>query len=153
MSFYKKPIFIEALLSLLVLAVLHNIATYEFLYWRVDEFDSLMHFLGGVALSFFFVWLYFFSGLFAPKNRGLGNYIFVSMLGVATLAVLWEIFELLMGISVIDWSRYMSDTTLDYIMDALGGLAACLYAYLKAESAMPVQVPVKKGFVPEKLPV
>lgn len=127
----KKPLFWETFILLFGVGMLNHLAVTYSLYWSLAEFDSVVHFFGGAALSMFFLWLYFFSGWFNPQNRNLKNFLLVAILGATFFAVLWEIHELLLGESVIQKSEYPFDTGLDFIMDFLGILAACFYGYMK----------------------
>jgi hypothetical protein len=127
----QKPLFWETFTLLVLVGVLNQIAVTYSLYWSLAEFDSVVHFFGGAALAMFFLWLYFFSGWFAPKNRTLKNFLLVAILGGVFVAVLWEVYELILGESVMQKQEYPFDTTLDFIMDLLGMLGACFYGYLK----------------------
>lgn len=135
----KKPLFLETFLLLAIVGILNYVATRYDLYWSINEFDSLMHFLGGATVSIFFLWGYFYSGAFNSTNTSLTRFLSVSLLGLLLVAVLWEIYELVLGEAKFAKSTYLSDTTLDFIMDFLGGIAACMYAYLrKIKSTFPV---------------
>jgi len=114
-----------------VVGVLDRIANTFNLYWSANEFDSLVHFLAGAAVAFLFLWLYFYSGAFAPQKRNLKNFLIVSLLGAMFAAMLWEIYELVLGEAKTYRNTYIFDTTLDIIMDFLGAAGACLYGYLK----------------------
>jgi len=127
----KKPLFWEMFFLFAIVGILNWFAVTYNLFWYVREFDSLLHFLGGVFLSIFFLWFYFFSGLFASSKRDLKHFLIVSILGVVLVAVCWEIYELLTGEAEFGRSEYSFDTVLDFIMDLLGALAACFYGYMK----------------------
>ena len=134
-SIIKQPLFWETFVLLTTVGVLNYIANIYHLYWSVNEFDSLVHFLGGATLSAFFLWLYFYSGLFNPTNRKLKDFLLVSVLGAMFVAVSWEIYELFLGEAVMNKAEYPFDTMLDIIMDLLGILAICFYGYLKEHNA------------------
>jgi hypothetical protein len=127
----KKPLFLEMFVLLLVVGVLNYLASIYHLYWSTNEFDSGVHFLGGAALSAFFLWLYFFSGFFNPKNRSLPMFLMVAIVGSMFVAVAWEAYELILGEAVIQKAAYPYDTTLDFIMDTLGMIAVALYGHLR----------------------
>lgn len=111
--------------------ILNQVAVSYSLYWSANEFDSLVHFLGGAALSLFFLWLYFFSGAFRPAKRNFLRFVLISVLGAMFVAVSWEIFELVLGEAKMQKVSYPFDTTMDLIMAALGALSACFYGYLR----------------------
>ena len=118
---------------LVIVGVLNFLATIYHLFWSIYEFDSVVHFLGGAALSAFFLWFYFFSGFFSSQKRNLAKFLIVSILGTMFVAVSWEIFELLLGEAIIQKSEYPYDTMMDLIMDFLGAVVMCFYGYLKEE--------------------
>lgn len=134
-SIFKQLLFKETFILLALVGVLNYIANLYHLYWSTYEFDSLVHFLGGATLSAFFLWLYFYSGLFNPTERKLKNFLLVSILGSMFIAVSWEIYELFLGEAVMNKAEYPFDTMLDIIMDMLGILAICFYGYLKEHNA------------------
>jgi hypothetical protein len=97
---------LSALILAGTLALLQHYALANLLYWYYPWFDTLMHFIGGLALASFGVAL-------LAKRRAL---VFLgAMFGIA---VGWELFEL-----VINTEREINfafDTSLDLLMDALG---------------------------------
>jgi hypothetical protein len=115
----------------MVVGILNWVATHFYLYWTVNEFDSLVHFMGGVLVALFFLWLYFHSGFFEPKKRNFTEYLKVSMLAILFVGVLWEAYELLIGEAKFAGEEYAYDTILDLIMDFLGAIVGCFYGYLK----------------------
>ena len=127
----KKPLFLEILILFLIVLMLHLVATVYHLYWSIYEFDSVVHFFAGGALSAFFLWLYFFSGYFNPSKRSLVKFLFVSFLGTMFVAVSWESYELIFKQTMVQKVDYPYDTTMDIIMDFLGAMAMCFYAYIK----------------------
>lgn len=98
-----------------ILAVVHVLAIELYLYWRYPWMDWPMHFLGGivVVLAIFTVaslrdwvsdhWLRFLSVM--------------SM--VATVAVAWEIYEVIIGTPRA--SNYALDTSVDLLLGLVGG--------------------------------
>lgn len=129
----KKPLFWEMFILLAIVGGLNYIATIYHLYWSIYEFDSIVHFLGGATLSAFFLWLYFFSGFFKPKNRSLKSFLIITTIGTIFIGVSWEIFELFLGENVLQKSEYPYDTMMDLIMDFLGAITVAFYAFTKEE--------------------
>ncbi|MFH0804033.1 MAG: hypothetical protein V1896_00305 [Candidatus Zambryskibacteria bacterium] len=128
---FKKPLFPEMLVLFLIVGILHVIATVNHLYWSIYEFDSLVHFIGGVALSLLFVWLYFFSDYFNPSKRSLARFLLISVLGAMFVAVSWETYELIFKQTMVAKANYPFDLTMDLMMDFLGAIAGCFYAYIR----------------------
>ena len=127
----KKPLFWEMFVFVLCMGVLNAVALYFFLYWKINEFDSLVHFVAGMAVSTTLLWLYFYSPFFNPTKRNMKDFIFVSIFGIIVVGFIWEIFELQSGITSIMDPEYYFDTMLDIIMDTLGALAGCMYGYFR----------------------
>lgn len=115
----------------LLVGLLHLIASIYHLYWSIYEFDSLVHFFGGMALSTFFLWFYFFSHFFNPQKRTLIKFLIVSILGAMLVSVAWEIFELIFKQTMVQKIDYAYDTRMDLTMDFLGAMVGCFYAYIK----------------------
>lgn len=148
----QKPLFKEFAFIVIFVAIINFIAVYKNLYWTIKEFDSLMHFLGGASAVLGTLWAYFFSGFFNPQKRELRHFLVLSLLGLVFVSVAWEVYELFMGVTFVAWREYSFDVTLDFIMDFLGGMAACLYAYMKEIPNVGGAVKVK-GQVPGNLPI
>lgn len=128
---FKTKLFWELIFLGVIVAILNSFAVAYDLYWSVYELDSLVHFLAGALVAIFFLWLYFFSGIFSPPKRNLWTFLKIAFLGSIFVAVSWEVYELILGEAVIQKAEYPYDTTLDFIMDALGIVGASFYAYLK----------------------
>jgi hypothetical protein len=103
-------------LSLVVVALvayLDHQARLLFWYWEYPWFDVLMHFLGGVAVGAFMVWV---RDRFVPH---LGVSIAV-LLGLLAVGVSWEIFEWFAKAPTE--SDYVIDTAIDLGMDVIGAV-------------------------------
>lgn len=97
-------------------AVIHVIALKLFLYWKFAWFDIPMHFIGGIVVAL---------GIFTLRDLRLlipERWIAPSsvVLMVIVAAMVWEVYELLIGISIED--NYVVDTLTDLGMGILGGL-------------------------------
>jgi hypothetical protein len=123
----RQPILKELLFVSIFIAVLHHVAIVFSWYWVFWWMDILMHFLGGVAIGLAILWLVFVSGsvsiISMPHERLLGLCIVIGCVLVVGLG--WEIFEFYA--KVPNEKNILADTTIDFIMDALGGLVAYLY--------------------------
>jgi hypothetical protein len=127
----KKPLFVEIIVLFLVVLVLHIVATIYHLYWSIYEFDSLVHFIAGAALALFFIWLYFFSGYFNSQKRDLTKFLVIAVLGTLFVGFSWESYELIFKQTMVSKVDYPYDLMMDLIMDFLGAIAGCFYAYIK----------------------
>ena len=126
----NRPLFREFFVLLVVIGVLNYFANDLNWYWSFRSFDSFMHFLGGALSALFFLWLYFYTSVFSSEQRNLVQFLLISILGAGLIAVAWEIYELLLGEVQFNGLEYSFDTTLDFVMDFLGALAAFFFAYL-----------------------
>jgi hypothetical protein len=133
----KKPLLEEMIVLLLVVRVLHLAANTYHLYWSIYEFDSVVHFFAGAAMSAFFLWLYFYSGFFNPKKINMTKFLVVSILGAMLISVLWEIYELIFGQTMVSKIDYPYDTMMDLLMGFLGSVVFCFYAFIKEEKSLP----------------
>lgn len=104
------------LISFSFLAGIHIIALQLFLYWKFQWLDIPMHFLGGIVVALGLFTLHDLK--LVIKKRHLQ--IFPIVLLVLTVAMLWEVYELLIGIPIE--SNYVVDTLTDLSMGLLGGL-------------------------------
>jgi hypothetical protein len=107
---------LAALVLSSLLAFLQHEALANLWYWRYLWFDTVMHFLGGLALASFGIAL-------LDKHRAL-----VFLAGMLAIAVGWELFEL--AINAEREANFAFDTSLDLLMDALGMSLAYLAARL-----------------------
>ena len=128
---FKKPLFVETLIFFAIVLVLHIIATIYHLYWSIYEFDSLVHFFAGIALALFFSWFYFFSGFFDTQKRNLRMFLLISILGAMLVGICWETYEIIFKQTMVQKVDYPYDLAMDLIMDFLGAIAGCFYAYIK----------------------
>jgi hypothetical protein len=103
-----------ALVLVALLGALHIYGTVHFFYWKYDNFDILMHLLGGAAMGVIAI------ALFGPEWSPW------RYLALATFAsVGWEVFETTTGIAVFPGVNYAWDTAHDLLNDAVG--AALVY--------------------------
>lgn len=110
----RLPWLITALVLAALLAVLQHVALAESLYWHYPWFDTLMHFLGGLAVASFIVGL-------LHKHRAQ-----VFLAGMVGIAVGWEVFEFIIGTQ--REANFVFDTALDLLMDTLGMATVYLIA-------------------------
>lgn len=128
---FKQSLLKEMFLIFIVVGALHFLANVYHLYWSIYEFDSIVHFFGGAAISLLFLWFYFFSGFFSPQKRNLNQFVLVSFFGTMFIAISWEVYELIFSQTMVLKIDYPYDTMMDLIMGFLGAIAACFYGFLK----------------------
>ena len=104
-------------------AGLHILALQINLYWYFWWFDLPMHFFGGAVVA---LGLFAFIDLGLPMSKRIQKFIPV-MIYVLAVALLWEGYELLIGIPVL--ADYFFDTGLDIVMGLLGGMVGWSIAH------------------------
>lgn len=115
-------IYITALVVLGFVLFAH-ISGLDGLYYTVERYDVMMHFLGGVGIGFFIIALvrsYRHIVVFSSKHI---------ILGVLIVGIVWELFEIAYNLTGYPlWTKlYYIDTVKDLIMDVLGGGLVTLF--------------------------
>ena len=111
-----------------LVATLHITALSLHLYFVYSWFDIMMHFIGGLLAAMFGVWLYEKFGKEALKNDVHYNVLFNVVIFVTIVGLLWESFELLLGLTLDNRVLYVEDTILDFVMNTIGAVAGYFYA-------------------------
>lgn len=116
------------LFFILIIAILHTLATYFYWYWGIWWFDMLMHFLGGVWVGLVSLWFFFLSGMVESKIKTNRRIIITAVVSVGLIGFLWEVFELSVSkLIVFEELNSVIDTTTDFLMDILGAISASIY--------------------------
>ena len=110
-------------LLVIAIAVLHLLAIQELYYWTIGWYDIMMHFLGGFWVAIFVLW--FDSWHTLPIRP---NTLFRIVGAVILVGILWEVYELVFGMTFVSDGGYVMDTTQDFIMDAIGGVVGWFVA-------------------------
>ena len=116
---YFKP----SIIVMLLVVGLHWVASLEGLYWSIDWYDILMHFLGGLWTALFMLWAV--STQYGTKLKWLKS-IIGTLSFVFIVGVLWEVHEIVLGFTDFSDYGYWFDTRLDLVMDMLGAICAVL---------------------------
>jgi len=106
-----------------IVASLNYIAGMFYYYWTIGWFDSFVHFLAGISMGLFSIWIYFQSGLFVKSIPERRQAVLISIICVLVIGIGWEIFEYANGLTQSTES-YSLDTIHDLISDTLGALVA-----------------------------
>ena len=125
----RKSFFIEMLLLLILIAVIHITGSYLFWYWHYFWLDILMHFLGGLWVGLASFWILEASGRGSDAFKSQMQAVLFGLACAFAIGVLWEIFENVTGIAFVAYEEYIPDTLMDLVMDSLGGILAGLYAW------------------------
>lgn len=121
---------------IIIFGTLHLLAGIFYFYWTLWWFDYLMHFLGGLSLGLFFLWIFYASGFAANRRERAGlsglarparlQAVFMSLIPVLILGIGWEIFEFVNGITQATEESYTLDVAHDLLADGLGAFAASI---------------------------
>lgn len=121
--------FLNKIFVLIVcIAIFHITATVFHFYWSIWWYDLPLHYLGGIFISLSSLWFLFFSGYVSFGVKKTSDFIIISFIVTFSVAVLWELFELIVG---PDFTRqgYAVDTYVDLIMGIAGSLTGYLFFY------------------------
>ena len=121
----KDKLFIALFALIAFIALLHILAIEFSLYWLLPWFDVFIHFLAGLWVSLMSLWIYFRSGCIKNPIQNRGRAIIVAMVSIAVISVLWEVYEIIIGIPFE--ADYAQDTIIDLVMGTLGALAGLIY--------------------------
>jgi len=123
---FRKELFKRAFWILVLVGALNFIVDKLYLQWSLWWVDMILHFLGGLCVAFFVLWLVSWKS--DLKNWSRGKILFVAFLGALLVGVLWEVYELYFGITFLsDGARYFADTAKDLTMDCVGGISGFLW--------------------------
>lgn len=106
--------------------IFHFTALGLHLYWIVPWSDIISHLLGGLIVSLLFWQFIFRSGPALIKD----NPRFFTLVLAVVLGALWEIFEVIFGISISGAKSYWGSTFID-ILSSIFGAFFGFYYYIK----------------------
>ncbi|MCI0533168.1 hypothetical protein L0Y49_03020 [bacterium] len=113
---------------LYIIAIVHMLAFVYYWYWTYFWLDMVMHFLGGLWLSLFSLWFYFFS----PRRKedvsvNTRDVWAIAIVVTLIIGLLWEIFEFSVD-SLISLREYdPRDAASDMVCDLLGASVGSFY--------------------------
>jgi hypothetical protein len=109
-----------------MLGVLNFFADKLYLHWSLWWIDIILHFLGGICVAMFALWLVSWKSELKSWSRG--KILLTTLLAALFVGILWEIYELYFGITFLsDGTRYFADTFKDLTMDLVGGFFGFLW--------------------------
>ena len=111
---------------IVLIALLHILATLFDWYWNICWLDIVLHFAGGLWVSLMVFWLLFHSGYLPSPSRFHFRHALLMLASVLLIAVLWEGFEWVVGAERVV-RDYWLDTVSDIACGMAGGLAGYLY--------------------------
>ncbi|PJE74440.1 MAG: hypothetical protein COV01_00165 [Candidatus Taylorbacteria bacterium CG10_big_fil_rev_8_21_14_0_10_41_48] len=111
--------FVPSFALIIIIALLHYLALDRAYYWTISWYDIMMHFLGGVWVALFALWIFSSRKIsFLPTH--------ISFLQIVSLVIcvgiVWELYEIMFGLTFVSDPEYWGDTILDLVMDTIGGI-------------------------------
>ena len=138
MELHQERILKVLFVLIWILAFTHMVAEKYYLYWLIDWFDILTHFLGGLWVGLAVLWVWYFSGYFRSIQMPDKRAVYIALGAGLLIGLLWEVFEF----TVWHWSgeglppNYAPDTRLDVVVDTVGALFGyLLFKFLLRESS------------------
>lgn len=107
------------------ITVLHFTGIDRFWYWTYWWFDLATHFLFGLWVGLFVLWIIFLSRYFRDISFGHARACALALVVIGIIGVLWEVFEVWAGIPIRE--GYALDTALDLLMDLSGAFVGYLF--------------------------
>jgi uncharacterized membrane protein YjjP (DUF1212 family) len=123
------PLIKEVFFISLLLFFLHYSALKFYLYWSIEWFDILMHFLGGFVVLLFVMSIFNRVNLFDFSNQNKITQFFIVVSITLIIGLIWELWEIFIGFT--DQLTDAPDTILDVIMDLVGAITAFIYTKRK----------------------
>ena len=123
----NKKVFKYSVFLIFLIFIFNYLATYFYWYSSIWYFDMIMHFIGGVWLGFFSIYL------FKINNLNL-KLVFKILFFLLCVGVGWEIFEIIINNFTIRDDFNLLDTSSDLFFDMAGGMFAILYFFKKIMS-------------------
>jgi len=99
----------------------YYIGYYLDLFWLFSWYDIPLHILGGLWATFFVFGLYFSISQKIPTGKVFYPTLFLGMLFIA---ILWESYELIVGLVDFNDEEYVLDTVKDFTNDFIGAIFA-----------------------------
>lgn len=126
----KYPLFLALLIVFIF--IIHSIALYFSLYWRIRWFDNVPHFLGGFWLGAAALWFIYLSGKIKSENLSFYFVLLFAVSFASLIGVVWELYEVLTDFFIANGfpanidQLGLRDTMTDLFFDLLGALSAGL---------------------------
>jgi len=123
----NKKLFKNTILLFITIGILNFIGNTLLLYSGTFWYDKILHFLAGFVIAMTVVIFYnMFSKVYSTSKTRL---ILIALLATIIVGLLWEYFEFYFDIAILDNNRnYWTDTSLDLIMDFMGGFFGAIYS-------------------------
>ncbi len=124
---FKQRIFLISLIVLVILAIMHFFGLKYEIYFSFEKYDIPMHILGGLWISLTVFWLFpFVSSKCSIKNYKVRSFL-TGLLIVIVVALAWDAFELISGLTHTSDSVFLKDTVGDLVCAIIGLIIGFIY--------------------------
>jgi len=110
---------------LVLIASLHFIGQERYWYWIFWWFDLVTHFLFGLWVGIFALWILFLSRYVGVRTFHPFRAFIFTLIAVLSVGIGWEVFEVWAGIPIKD--GHTLDTVFDILMDISGASIGCVF--------------------------
>ena len=129
----EKKILLKRVFTLVVFILIANILAGKFFWYSsIWYFDMIMHFLGGLWLSFVLVYVYLF--VLKKEIKSYVQMAFFIIISALIIGILWEIFEVVVSALTTSDKFNVLDTASDIFFDLSGAIAGSVYFLTKMDN-------------------
>lgn len=123
----KNKLLLISFLTILFIAVFHYLSIKYSWYWTFRWLDIPVHILGGFWVSLTTIWVC----LKAKHIESIYDYkkkvLFLMLVSVLSIAIFWEVFELVFGVTSLEKYGYWQDSLSDISNGFVGGIISFIY--------------------------
>jgi len=123
----KNKLLLISFLTILFIAVFHYLSIKYSWYWTYRWLDIPVHILGGFWVSLTTIWVSLkakhVDSIYGYKKKVL----FLMLISVLSIAIFWEVFELIFGVTSLSKYGYWQDSISDIINGFVGGIISFIY--------------------------
>jgi ABC-type enterochelin transport system permease subunit len=130
----KKKLLLISILTILFIAIFHYFALKNSWYWTFRWLDIPVHVVGGFWVSLTVLWICLKIKHIDSINGYKKKALIVMLSSVLIVAIFWEIFELVSGVTSLHNVGYWQDSLSDISNSFVGGIIAFLY-FIKNKKA------------------
>ncbi len=120
-----KKLFFTSLIILVILISFDTIAKVSSFYYFYPNFDILMHFVGGLSITALAISILKYLKIYNSLNI---------IIIIIFISFFWEYVEFRVGKNVFINTSFWIDTSIDLLMNALGGIIAYICFYKKQKN-------------------
>jgi len=135
----KKKLLLISILTILFIAIFHYFALKNSWYWTFRWLDIPVHIVGGFWVSLTVLWICLKIKHIDSINGYKKKALIAMLSSVLIVAIFWEIFELISGVTSLHSIGYWQDSLSDISNSFVGGIIAFLY-FIKNKKAKKILI-------------